>query len=151
MNCVQPGIQYFQEKFGNDLEKPLSIFKAARLFSPIRVHEIHPASSDLDQLDLFPFIKSSDLLALKSELASYLAKASQVNPEGNFDLLKWWNTHETELPCWSATFKKVLLIQPSSAASERVFSLLNNSFNHSQQKCLEDYIEASIMLQYNSR
>ena len=53
MNCVQSGIRYFLEKFGNYLEKPLSIFKAARLFSPITVHEIHPASSDLDELKVF--------------------------------------------------------------------------------------------------
>jgi len=41
----------------------------------------------------------------------------------------------------------ILLIQPSSAASERVFSLLNNTFNEQQQSCLEDYVEVSIMLQ----
>ena len=32
---------------------------------------------------------------------------------------------------------------------ERVFSLLNNSFNSQQCSSLEDYIEASLMLQYN--
>ena len=36
-----------------------------------------------------------------------------------------------------------------SAASERVFSILNNSFNTKQQQSLQDLIEASVMLQYN--
>ena len=45
--------------------------------------------------------------------------------------------------------KTALLMQPSSAAAERVFSLLNNSFKGSQARALEDYIETSIMLQYN--
>ena len=45
--------------------------------------------------------------------------------------------------------KTALLIQPSSAAAERVFSLLNNSFKENQARALEDYIETSIMLQYN--
>ena len=37
----------------------------------------------------------------------------------------------------------------SSAAAERVFSLLSNSFGARQESSLEDYIQASIMLQYN--
>ena len=41
--------------------------------------------------------------------------------------------------------KSILLVQPSSAASERIFSLLRNSFEERQK----DYIEASLMLQYN--
>ena len=52
---------------------------------------------------------------------------------------------------WAAACKKVLLIQPSSAASERVFSLLENSFRNTQARAMEDYIEVSLMLQYNKR
>ena len=37
--------------------------------------------------------------------------------------------------------------RPSSAAAERVFSLLQNSFQEQQFSALEDYIETSIMLQ----
>ena len=45
--------------------------------------------------------------------------------------------------------KSALPIQPSSATAEHVFSLLNNSFKENQAKALEDYIETSIVLQYN--
>ena len=45
--------------------------------------------------------------------------------------------------------KTALLIQPSAAAAEHTFSLLNNSFKEDQAAALEDYIETSIMLQYN--
>ena len=45
--------------------------------------------------------------------------------------------------------EKIILIQPSSAAAERVFSLLKVSFNERQDGALQDYIEASLMLQYN--
>ena len=38
-----------------------------------------------------------------------------------------------------------------SAAAERVFSLLSNSFKENQQNALEDYISTSVMLQYNSK
>ena len=84
---------------------------------------------------------------LKAEMPLYMAKASDVSAE--IDKLQWWQIHEKDLPKWSSVCKQVLLIQPSSAAAERVFSLLTNSFNDRQNRSLEDYIEASIMLQYN--
>ncbi len=67
------------------------------------------------------------------------------------DKLEWWKKHSNELPHWSAACKLVLLVQPSSAAAERVFSLLSNSFGEQQTSSLEETIEASIMLQYNYR
>ena len=45
----------------------------------------------------------------------------------------------------------LLLIQPSSAAAERVFSLLENSFTKRQERSLQDYVSLSIMLQNNSK
>ena len=47
--------------------------------------------------------------------------------------------------CWA-----ILLLQPSSAAAERVFSLLSNSFKENQQNALEDYNSTSVMLQNKS-
>ena len=35
--------------------------------------------------------------------------------------------HQNDLPAWAEACKLVLLVQPSSAAAERVFSLLENS------------------------
>ena len=40
------------------------------------------------------------------------------------DISEWWKRNEAALPNWSAAAKKILLLQPSSAASERVSSLL---------------------------
>ena len=45
--------------------------------------------------------------------------------------------------------KKLLLIQPGSAAAEGLFSLLS-SLSLQQESALEDYIEASEMIRYNS-
>ena len=62
-----------------------------------------------------------------------------------------WKANETILPHWAEAAKKALLVQPSSAASERVFSLVNNTFGKTQNSSLEDYVESCIMLQYNNR
>ena len=46
---------------------------------------------------------------------------------------------------------QVVLIHPSSAAAERAFSLLNSSFATSQECALAEYVEVSLMLQFNGR
>ena len=75
---------------------------------------------------------------MKSELPKYLAMAEDVSP--SIDKNDWWMKHETsELFHWSKACKIVLLVQPSSAATERVFSLLSNSFTEWQISSLEDY------------
>ena len=86
---------------------------------------------------------------LKSELPYYMAAAGGVS--STVDVLEWWKGHEQELPHWAAAFKLIALIQPSSAACERVFSLLANSFSSNQERAMEDYIQLSVMLQYNQR
>ena len=100
----------------------------------------------VDSLVAFPFLTNS-VAALKGELPQYVAAAEDVSP--THDPLKFWKEHQDTLPAWAAAARQVLLVQPSSAASERVFSLLKNSFGEYEQSSLQDYIEASLMLQYN--
>ena len=149
LSCARPAYDYFRYKFDNDLKKAVSGFKAARFFDPVKVCELQPIGADIDDLKVFPFFTDTMIEGLKTELPTYLAKADDVS----LDVVKtrWWQTHESELLKWSSACKQVLLIQPSSASAERVFSLLANSFNDRQNSALEDYIETSIMLQYNSK
>ena len=55
------------------------------------------------------------------------------------DKLEWWKNHAVQLPFWYTGWRAILLLQPSSAATEPVFSLLSNSFKENQQNALEDY------------
>ena len=55
------------------------------------------------------------------------------------------------LPNWTRSCRLVLLVQPSSGAAERVFSVLTNSFSAQQESSLEDYKLLSVMLQYKYR
>ena len=50
----------------------------------------------------------------------------------------------------SSSASTVTTVEPA-AASERVFSLPNNCFSKRQDSSLSDYVEASLMLQYNER
>ena len=80
------------------------------------------------------------------EIPVYMAASEDVSTE--IDVIAWWKRHAIELPKWANAFKKALLVQPSSAAAERVVSILQRFTAH-QQSSLEDYIELSVMLQFN--
>lgn len=107
-----------------------------------------PTVADVDMLEVFTFFNSATIDGLKSELSAYIAAAEDVSSE--IDPMMWWKSHEAELPKWANACKLVVLVQPSSAAAERVFSILSSSFTAQQESSLEDYIELSIMLQYNN-
>ena len=146
-NCVQPGLDYFDKQLNTSLKVSLSAFKAARLLCPYQVNTLNPTAADVDELSAFPFV--DNLASLKSELASYLAKSDSLN--SSMDIVSWWKQYTHDLPAWSAAAKKVLVVQPSSAAAERVFSILNSTFKEQQENSLQDYIETSAMLSYNYR
>ena len=145
--CVQPAYDYFHLKFNNDLKPVLDAFKAACLFSPSKFHELKPSAAGIDCLKAFPFLNSQPTIdGLKSEIPTYMAASEDVPTDIN--PVAWWKSHAMELPKWANAFRLVLLVQPSSAAAERVLSILQH-FTAQQQSSLEDYLELSVMLQYN--
>ena len=147
--CIQPGLDYFSKQLQNSLKIPLAAFKAARLFNPCKAREIKPNASSVDQLTSFPFITTDNIANMKSELPQYLASCEDLDE--SYDVLQWWKSHESVLPQWAITAKCILAIQPSSAAVERVFSLVNSGFDYQQEQSLQDYIEASVMLRFNKQ
>jgi hypothetical protein len=82
---------------------------------------------------------------LKAELPSVLAACEGVHHSVN--PICWWKSHG-EFKTWLEAFKLVLLVQPSSASAERVFSL-----SLLAQLILDPtiVIQLSVMLQYNYR
>ena len=146
MDCIEPGLEYFGDAICGSLIKQ-EIFKAARVFNPQKAVEMQSSATSLDCLVVIPFLDAVMLQNIKAELPIYLTKAADISPD--YDPLQWWRMNSTALPYWSAALRKILLVQPSSAAAERVFSLLNSSFNDRQYESLQDYIELSLMYQYN--
>ena len=99
----------------------------------------------MDSLSAFPFPDCNTLGNLKSELPQYSAAVEDISPA--YSPLEFWKTHELSLSAWATAARKNLLVQPSSASLEYVFSLLNNSFGPQQNSALQDYIKTSLMLQ----
>ena len=149
-SCIKPGLQYFLNKLSEELSGSVAAFKAARLFLPQKVVELKPNVAAVDSLQAFPFLKKASILVnLKPELPSYLAKAADI--DAPIDLLDWWKPHSADLPHWSTAAADILLVEPSLAAAEHVFSLLKAYFGSQQDASLNDYIQTSLMLQCNDR
>ena len=97
------------------------------MLCPWQVCQLQPPPAAVDDLRLFPFLDDDVTVnALKQELPAFRAAAEDVT---GVDPAKWWKNHADELPSWSSAAAKVFLVQPSSAAAERVFSLLQPSIS----------------------
>jgi len=77
-------------------------------------------------LKSFTFLSDQVLENLKLELPNYLANATDTSSD--VKVIDWWLQHKDELPHWSSAAQMIALVQPSSAAVERVFSMLKASF-----------------------
>ena len=81
-SCVQPGLDYFEKHLNSSLKDALSVFKAARYFSPKKVHAIQPDANETDALCVFPFLEvPTDIEGLKKELPAYFAKVIDLDPK----------------------------------------------------------------------
>ena len=66
--CIQPGYDYFHQKFELELRPVVDAFKSARLFIPTKVNDIKPDTSSVDTLRAFKFLDNDQTLQdLKSE------------------------------------------------------------------------------------
>ena len=148
--CVQPAIDYFLKRFSHvdgDLYPVVRAFKAAQLCCPRYINETKPTPSAVDQLRVFPVFDNDEMIEmLKEELAAYKVATENVSPDQ--DRTEWWRLREG-LPTWKKAAKIMMAIAPSSAAAERVFSLMSDSFGAQQERVLEDQLEVALMLQFN--
>ena len=99
-----------------------------------------------EDMRLFRF----DLVEAFLSAGTPLSKIDGTVIEEEEEKVQWWVRHARTFPKWSAIVRKLLLVQPSSASAERVFSLMNHFFTHLQENALEETVEASVMLRYNN-
>ena len=104
-------------------------------------------------------ISAHDMVpALLKELPTYLSLAASSPPFDRTDmpdysakLLRWWRDNCPSLPAWSKAARMVFALSCTSAASERVFSLVDAMFGRDQLRSLADQLQAGVMLRYNKR
>jgi hypothetical protein len=169
---VAPAKFYFTDRLLKQRSPQMDRMKAARLFDPLYVQAHGVSSQDVDALQCFKFSKhpaiAPQIVKMKSQLQSYIAKVAEIKPLGEreaihesgpkkgehydtFNIQNWWRSQKIELDAFYTVLRAVLTHSPNSCPPERVFSILNNSFDDDQLRALADYIELSLQLQFNTR
>jgi hypothetical protein len=95
---------------------------------------------------------------LKAEVSAYLNAATtttitfNINSVEDFtkNVLRFWRENKSKLKVWARAARIVFAIPSTSASSERVFALLNNIFGDQQLSAMSDYLQAALMLSFNT-
>jgi len=85
---------------------------------------------------------------LQEEYPVFLSKVADLTA---VDVLSWWRANGKAIPTWCTWARKILAISPSSAAVERVFSLLNAYVGSRQDALLDESLETMLILMYNEK
>lgn len=138
---------WFHVKFNVELYTTVRAFKAARLIWPVTVTSLNPTPEAIQQLPGFPSLDThATIQGLLEELLLYLAAAEDVT-------INHGTTEEparkklefggrTRIGCTQAV-RNVVLAQPSSASTKRMFSLLQIAFgiSNTAARALADYFK----------
>lgn len=154
------GFDYLQDTVFGRMKSEVQVYEAARLCHPWRTWQLKWGVTEVRRVlqnpDLFhhaPILRTFNITALISELPQYILAVETLQqrrePFGSRDIMPFWKSRSADLPTWSAMARAFATMTTSSAAAERAFSILNNSFSQRQTAALEDYVSLSVMLQYN--
>ena len=163
-----PASAYFQDRFMIKRSGQVGRFKAARLFNPLHANANAITEADVEALSCFNALKHPHVKkhyeAMHTEIQKYNAKVAGIKPlaqrikkdatgkeKDTFDIQAWWRSMKLELPHHYQVLCVVLLHSPNSCPPERLFSILNNTFDADQMNALMDYMELALQLQFNNR
>jgi hAT family C-terminal dimerisation region len=149
--------------FGN----AVPVWKALGLFSPLRVARLvqvdeNPlrAEAAMEILSAIPTLTGNNAdFNLDAQFNAYADAAVQWSAaehaagEAHPDIAKFWKSHATTaaFPAWVVAERIAISITVSSAAAERVFSVLKHILTNDKYRALRDYIEAGCSNAYNWR
>jgi len=161
---VAGGRTYFEGTLLVKRAAQLERMKLARIFDVLHVVGNPATSADVERLVAFNFVKNSmmdELPKLIKEIPSYTKRANDIKPleerlvkgAGTFCHEDWWYAAQesNEIPVFCKFVRKMLCNSPNSCAPERVFSILDDTFGDDQRRAFADYMELSLVLQFNER
>ena len=164
---VSPAAHYFKKTIEGKRGAQLARMKAVRFFNPLHVLANGAVTEeDIDGLAIFRFAKhlklASKIQEMKSEINSYNSLIKAIKPaaqrvddkgKDTFDLGAFWRENEVSkgIDAFAYVLRAVLSNSPNSCPPERVFSVLNDTFEDEMDTSYADYIELSLQLQFNSR
>ena len=133
----------------------LEFFKSAALWHPHMAATLTEAKLLIRNLrsTLKEFNDDALINGLIEEVEGFLDDARKTVPDNKVDVLKFHFVHRQERPFFWQAAKLLVLCQPTSAAAERVFSLLTTRYGKWSQKwnAIADQIRLFMMLTTNKR
>ena len=100
-------------------------------------------------------ILSAHIAKYNSLVKAIKPSAQRLNGKGKdtFSLLSFWRENEVGkgIDAFAFVLRAVLANSPNSIPPERVFSILNDTFDDDQDNSYADYIELALQLQFNER
>lgn len=178
VKTFQPAADYFLTKIWNiggqpetthTFHRTMQVIRALSLFSPNRIVSKHrddrfrTVCGLLDGIDLAKFSANDILSRLEDEWEMYKSECFrfvQLNEENPGDgrvshelFEQFWDELKSSNKCsaWVAAERIAVTYTVTSAAAERVFSLLRLVLTARRLSLLRDYIETSLMVMYNER
>ena len=159
---LKGAVDYFHGTIIVKLASDIELYKTCRYANPVAMRQAIGRPDTLVQFkraaqDL-NFFAVADVEQMGGEWHLYkrFVNEFEVLPsENTFNIqmercTKFWSLYHVALPNLANFTRYCMTMTPSSAAAERVFSVLKNSFTIGQMRqSLEDYTEGSVMLQYN--
>jgi hypothetical protein len=150
---VEKSFKYFENTILEGMADQLAIYKAFRLFDPARIDALGQNANEVEaQLASIPFFDANEVAALIGHLPAYRALAVGEAVDDNVDREAWWasKAHTAGVDRWYKGAAMVMICQCSSAAAERVFSVLKALMGAQQcGSAKEDYQEAALFSRYN--
>lgn len=163
---VGPANHYYSDRFHVQRRAQMSRMRVARIFDPLYAQANKVTLTHVEQLSQFQLATHPDIAPhiakLESELHKYNAVVAGIPPlserqEGShgkvidtFNFQEWWCSVKKDVPSFFQVCRAVLTHSPNSCPPERLFSILNDSFDADQSHAYSDYIQLSLQLQYNS-
>jgi hypothetical protein len=157
---VTPSWTYFEKTVLGTLAPMIGLLKTCRLANPYAFARLKPTAVEFRAaVESLAFFDAADVLSICQGYAEYMRISSELPalPLGctSTDEMKavktFWRANRAALCNLAPFVRYCFTIQCSSAAVERVFSVLNYSFSDQQELSLEDYVCLSLMRQFNRR
>lgn len=148
---ILPAYEYINEVFDNDpcLRDSLKIFQTCKWLLPTSAKYMD-TSKFLNDIISSGLMQQPEVTDLLKELPVYLQLASTVGTEMNpYNLFDFFVDHRDKLRMFYVLACRAALLQPSSATSERVFSMLEASLKSNMGSLLGDGISGRVLLRYN--
>jgi hypothetical protein len=163
VNAVKGAYTYLESRITDNCQTPYhcsgpyEVCRVSQLFDPsYAVHNLTAAFVD-ELCHAVPAL-AGVAAALKAEVEAYrvAARAAPAMDHGSVEaftkgVLEFWRKDGAKMPGWRKAARIIFAIPPTSAASERVFSLLEDMFGKGMEQSLADLIQAALMLRYNKR